>query len=150
MMVGMLVTFFMQLDLQRFLIIIFLNLHIGIILVPNHNYIGLGFLVYVTGNFFLFIDVKNLSKPDVTRNYHRNFFLFLKKNCKELVCIYEVSSKFNLFQSFSWCASYQVVITSINIDGNLLLIGSHQKEKVGISHNLLSLIPFFKFQILEL
>lgn len=25
---------------------------------------------------------------------------------------------------------FQVVITSINIDGNLLLIGSHQKEKV--------------------
>ncbi|KDO63125.1 hypothetical protein CISIN_1g0217141mg, partial [Citrus sinensis] len=24
-----------------------------------------------------------------------------------------------------------VVITSINIDGNLFLIGSHQKEKVG-------------------
>ncbi|MCI03327.1 pyridoxal kinase-like, partial [Trifolium medium] len=25
----------------------------------------------------------------------------------------------------------KVVITSINVDGNLLLIGSHQKEKVG-------------------
>jgi len=25
----------------------------------------------------------------------------------------------------------QVVITSINIDGHLLLIGSHEKEKVG-------------------
>lgn len=28
---------------------------------------------------------------------------------------------------------FQVVITSINIDGNLLLIGSHKKEKVRIS-----------------
>lgn len=31
---------------------------------------------------------------------------------------------------------FQVIITSINIDGNLLLIGSHQKEKVMEAHVL--------------
>lgn len=35
-----------------------------------------------------------------------------------------------LFSIIADVLALQVIITSINIDGNLLLIGSHEKEKV--------------------